>query len=265
MALPVEKSSLKTVEKAVRILQEFSHDRPEISVSELSRALGIHKSIVSRLVSTLCRSSLLHQDPETRKIRIGVGAFRLGSIYASRQEIVRKATPFLATLVSRIGQSAHAMVLDGSNGLVVATVESPSALRVIMRVGEHRHLHSTASGKVFLAFSPPTLLESIVKEPGLVRHTPATITDPDVLRMELETVKATRIGWNNGENHAGAGGVAAPVLDDGGHVVTTLSVVYPLNVPTEAQKQEIAAQTLAVSEKLSEYFRSEGRSRLRKQ
>ena len=140
MVQPKDRNSLKTVEKAVRILKEFSHERPEISISELSRDLDIHKSIVSRLVSTLCQSSLLQQDPDTRKIRIGVGAFRLGSIYASRQEIVRKTTPFLGTLVSRIGQSAHAMVLDGSNGLVVATVESPSALRVIMRVGEHRHL-----------------------------------------------------------------------------------------------------------------------------
>ena len=264
MVQPKDRNSLKTVEKAVRILKEFSHERPEISISELSRDLDIHKSIVSRLVSTLCQSSLLQQDPDTRKIRIGVGAFRLGSIYASRQEIVRKTTPFLGTLVSRIGQSAHAMVLDGSNGLVVATVESPSALRVIMRVGEHRHLHSTASGKVFLAFSPPSLLEAIIEEPGLVRHTPATITDPDELRAELESVRATRIGWNNGENHAGAGGVAAPILDDGGHVVTTISVVYPLNVPSEAQKQVIAAETLAVSEKLSELFRSEARQRPRK-
>lgn len=257
-----ESASLKTVEKAVRILQAFSHDRPELSVGELSRELNIHKSIVSRLVSTLCQSSLLQQDPETRKVRIGVSAFRLGSIYASRREIIRKVTPYLGTLVARIGQSAHAMMLDGSLGLVVATVESPSALRVIMRVGEHRYLHATASGKLFLAFSP-SLLGSVVEEPGLVRLTAATITDADQLRRELETVRAERIAWNNGESHTGAGGVAAPVMDDGGHVVTTISAVYPLNVPSEAQKQEIAAQTLAAAEKLSELFRSDPDARPR--
>lgn len=258
-----EKSSLKTVEKAVRILQAFSHDRPELSVGELSRELGIHKSIVSRLVSTLCQSSLLQQDPDTRKIRIGVTAFRLGSIFASRREIIRRVTPHLGALVARIGHSAHAMVLDGALGLVVATVESPSALRVIMRVGEHRYLHATASGKLFLAFSPPSLLASIVEAPGLVRLTAATTTDPDVLRRELDVIRGERIAWNNGESHTGAGGVAAPVLDEGGSVVATISAVYALNVPTDSQKTEIAAETLAVAEKLSDLFRSEPAPRAR--
>lgn len=262
MAGNQDSSGLKTVEKAMRILQAFTHARPELSIGELSRELDIHKSIVSRLVNSLCRGQLLEQDPVTRKVRVGVGAFRLGSIFASRQNIVQKVTPFLGTLVARIGQSVHAMVLDGALGLVVATVESPSALRVIMRVGEHRYLHATAGGKLFLAFSPPWLLETIIVDPGLLKLTPTTITDVDVLRKELDAVRKSHISWNNGESHTGAGGVAAPVLDEGGNIVAAISAVYPLNVPSESEKNEIAEQTLLISERISALFRSDGAKRL---
>jgi IclR family KDG regulon transcriptional repressor len=261
MADPKPGSGLKTVEKAMRILESFSHARPELSVGELSQELGIHKSNVSRLVSSLCRGRLLEQDPVTRKVRVGVGAFRLGSIFASRQNVVQKLLPFLGTLTARIDQSAHAVVLDGALGLVVATVESPSALRVITRVGEHRFLHATAAGKLLLAFSPPALLEAIAVTPGLTKLTPTTITEMDALQKQLAEIRETRLSWNNGESHSGVGGVAAPVLDEGGNIVAAIAAVFPMNVAGEAEQQAFAKETLEISARISELFRSDGGKR----
>ncbi len=249
-----EASSLKTIDKAMRLLEAFSHERAELSIGELSRELKIHKSIVSRLVAALRRGRLLEQDPVTRRVRVGIGAFRLGSIFASRQSIVQTVTPFLGMLVTRTGQSAHAMVLDGTLGLVVATVESPSALRVIMRVGEHRHLHATAGGKLFLAFSDQALFDAATEDPGLVKLTPSTITDVKKLRGELKEIRETHVSWNRGESHTGAGGIAAPVLDQGGRIVAAISSVFPLNVVGKKEQEEIAKEALAVSKKISARF-----------
>jgi DNA-binding IclR family transcriptional regulator len=249
-------SGLKTVDKAMSILQAFSHDRSELSVSELSRELRLHKSVVSRLVSALKQGRLLDQDPLTRRVRVGVGAFRLGSIFANRQSIAQTVTPFLGMLVSRTGQSAHAMVLDGTLGLVAATVESPSALRVIMRVGEHRYLHATAGGKLFLAFSDQSLLDAAIQHHGLPPLTESTITDPRKLRAELQAVQRTKVAWNRGESHTGAGAVAAPVLDDGGHIVAAVTSVYPLAVIDQRQQRLVARETLETSRRIGEKFRS---------
>lgn len=251
-----DQSALKTVERAMRVLQAFSHDRPELSVGELSRELGIHKSIVSRLVSALKRPRLLDQDPLTRRVCIGVGAFRLGSIFANRQNIVQRVTPFLGMLVTRTGQSAHAAVLDGTMALVVASVESPSTLRVISRVGDHRYLHATATGKVFLAYSDLSLLEAAAQNPGLIALTRTTVTDMRKLYGELEQVRRSGVAWNRGESHAGTGGVAAPVLGDGGQIVAVISSMFPLNFIKERQRRTIAAETVAVAKMVSEKFRS---------
>jgi DNA-binding IclR family transcriptional regulator len=256
-----DQSSLKTIDKAVRLLQAFSHERSELLIGDLSRELKLHKSVVSRIVSALRRGRLLEQDPATRRVRVGVGAFRLGSIFANRQNIVQTVTPFLGMLVARTSQSAHAMVLDGNRGFVIATVESPSALRVIMRVGEHRYLHATAGGKLFLAFSDESLLNAAAQDPGLVALTPATITDLKKLRAALQTVRRTHVSWNFGESHAGAGGVATPVLDDGGHIIAAISSVFPLNTVNDKQQRHIAKETLQISRRVSEHFRSVARGR----
>ncbi len=251
-----DRSALKTVERAMRVLQAFSHDRPDLSVGELSRELGIHKSVVSRLVSALKRPRMLDQDPVTRRVCIGVGAFRLGSIFANRQSIVQRVTPFLGVLVARTGQSAHAAVLDGTQALVVASVESPGTLRVISRVGDHRYLHATATGKLFLAYSDVSLLEAAAQDPGLLQLTRTTITDLKKLRGELDQVRRSGVAWNNGESHAGTGGVAAPILGDGGHIVAVISSMFPLNYINERQRRVIAAETVAVAKMASEKFRS---------
>ena len=251
-----DQSALKTVERAMRVLQAFTHDRSEFSVGELSRELGIHKSIVSRLVSALRGSRMLDQDPQTRRVCIGVGAFRLGSIFANRQSIVQRVTPFLGMLVTRTGQSAQAAVLDGTLSLVVASVESPSTLRVISRVGDHRYLHATATGKLFLAYSDPSLLEAAAQDPGLMALTRTTVTDLKKLRRELEQVQRTGVAWNHGESHAGTGGVAAPVLGDSGHIVAAISAMFPLNFIDDRQRRTIAVETATVAKMVSDKFRS---------
>ncbi len=251
-----DQSALKTVERAMRVLQAFSHERPELSVGELSRELGIHKSVVSRLVSALRRSRMLDQDPDTRRVCVGVGAFRLGSIFSNRQSIVQRVTPFLGMLVARTGQSAHAAVLDGTVAIVVASVESPGTLRVISRVGDHRYLHATATGKVFLACSDASLLEAATEDPGLIALTRTTVTDLKKLRAELEQVRRSGVAWNRGESHAGTGGVAAPILGDGGHIVAVISSMFPLNYINERQRRTIAAETAAVAKTVSDKFRS---------
>jgi DNA-binding IclR family transcriptional regulator len=251
-------SGQKTVDKAMRVLHAFSHERPEFSIGDLSRELSMHKSIVSRLVSALRKWRLLEQDPHSRRVRMGPGAFKLGSLFANRQNIVRTVTPYLGALAMRTGHSAHAVVLDGTRLLVIATAESPSAVRVLMRVGEHRFLHATASGKLFLALSDQAMLAAALKDPGLPKLTPCTVVEPAELLKALQRVRRERVSWNQGESTVGAGAIAAPVIDGAGHIVAAISVVYPLNMVNAAQRQKIAKDTSAAAREVSDVLRTFG-------
>jgi DNA-binding IclR family transcriptional regulator len=246
-----EDSSRKTVDKAMRVLHAFSSERTELSVGELSAALGMHKSVVSRLVSSLRDWRMLEKDAMTQRIRIGAGAFRLGTLYTRENHLIRVAQAKLESLVQQTGQSAHLTVLDGDRVLVVATVDSPSALRVIMRLGDYRNLHATASGKLFLALSAPTLLDNLFAQGELTRSTPHTLTQRDELDKALARIRREGMAWNRGENTVGAGAVAAPIFDAHGDMVAALSVVYPLNVVNAQTSKTIAELTQATAPLIS--------------
>lgn len=241
----------KTVDKAMRVLHSFTPERPELSIGELSESLGLHKSVVSRLVAALREWRMLEKDPTTQRIRIGSGAFRIGTLFAHRDALVRCAMSPMSELVAATGHSAHLSVLDGTAFLVVATVESPNALRVIMRVGDQRPLHTTAAGKLFLALSHETLLEEVCRGPGLNAATANTCHNRAKLERQLRTVRREGIAWNAGENTLGAGAVAAPVLDAHGAMLAALSTVYPLHLVDRSQRSSIAELTVHAARKVS--------------
>ena len=244
-------ASRKTVDKAMRVLHAFSSERTELSIGELSAALGMHKSVVSRLVSSLRDWRMLEKDAITQRIRVGAGAFRLGTLYTRENHLIRVAQAKLESLVQQTGQSAHLTVLDGDRVLVVATVDSPSALRVIMRLGDYRNLHTTAAGKLFLALGAPDLLDNLFALGELPRSTPLTLTQRDELDKALARIRREGLAWNRGENTVGAGAVAAPIFDADGDMVAALSVVYPLNVVNAQTSKTIAELTQATAPLIS--------------
>jgi IclR family transcriptional regulator, KDG regulon repressor len=219
--------AIKTVDRALSLLDCFSQQEPELSIGELARRLGVHKSMVSRLVSTLKTRRLVEQDPVTRNVFIGGGALRLSSLYLQRIPLQAVAAPFVAELVNRTHHSAHLAVRDGLRFLIIHSVESPAAVRVILRTGEDRYLHATAGGKLFLAFSEQAYRDTL-ELVGMPSLTARTITTRAKLDAELGTVRRMGIAWNLEESHMGVGAVAAPVMDERGEVLGTVSVVFPV-------------------------------------
>lgn len=252
MTTPI--SERKTLDKAMQVLTAFSHERPELGVTELAQRLGMHKSVVSRLASSLRSWGMLEQNPATGRLRIGPAAFRIGTLFSQRNSLAEMAMPLLADLVHHTRHSVHLSVLDGLRILVIATVESPSSLRVIMRVGDQRHLHATAAGKLFLAFGGPELLDAAWQATGFQAMTARTITSREEMERGFARIRHERLAANRGESTAGAGAVAAPVTSRTGEVVAVVSTVFPLNVVDAAAMATIETHTRECADSLSRRF-----------
>jgi len=248
MTTPI--SERKTLDKAMMILSAFSLERPEISISDLSHELGMDKSIVSRLASSLRSWGMLEKNPVTGRLRIGSSAMRIGSLFSKRSTMVEFSMPLLADLVNQTGHSAHLSILDGLNTLVVSTVESPNTLRVIMRVGEQRDLHATAAGKLFLVFSSPSLIDAAYKATGFPARTPLTITSREELQKGFARIKKDGFANNRGESTLGAGAIAAPVFDKEGNIIAAISTVFPLNIVDAHRRNDIEKNTLLSAHRL---------------
>ena len=131
--------------------------------------------------------------------------------------------------------SGQLSVLDGSEVIALDRVagrdfrmEWPAA------AGRHLPAHSTASGKVLLAYGGPNGPE-LSDGHQLPSLTSATITTTAALRRALEEIRTHSIAWDIEETRPGVVCVAAPVRDPDGSVVAALSVTGPTHVLVRAR------------------------------
>ena len=218
---------LSTVSNAARLLKEFRSREASIGVSELARRLGLGKSGVHRLLTTLVAEGLLERDPQTGGYRLGIVMFELGEAVKVHLDLHAAAGPVLAQLREQTGESSQVGVLDGVEVVYVDRLESAHSLRLFTETGRRVPAHCTSSGKVLLAHQSEPEREAFLARP-LPRLTPHTIVEPDALRDELTTVRAR--GWAEAvdEREIGVASLAAPIRDVHGDVVAAISIGAPV-------------------------------------
>ncbi|WP_166140143.1 IclR family transcriptional regulator [Nocardioides ochotonae] len=221
-------ATIATVERAADVLLHLAADpRADHGVTEVAEAMGLSKSAVHRVLSSLRRGGLVELDEHTRRYSLGAGALRLGLSYLDRIDVRRLARPVLEDLSERTGETATLSVLLGERDRIYVDQVTPER-EVIMSVslGEPYSLHAGASSRVFLAFLPDAQRERYLAGP-LTSARGATVVDDAGLREELARVRAQGWARSAGERQDGAASVAAPVLRHDGTPAAVISVCGP--------------------------------------
>ena len=243
--------TLSSVRNAARLLCAFSPSETELGVGELARRLGLAKSTVFRLLTTLTAERLVEKNPRTGKYRLGLKLYELGAIVSTHLDLHEAVATYIDDLRNKTGETVHVAILDGDEVVYVERRESPQTLRLWGRVGHRNRAHRTSTGKVLLAHLPPDELDRVLARRPLDAKTPHTITDPEVLKRELERVR--RQGWaiNVNESEVGVASVAAPIRDASGRVVAAISVAGPTLRFTPQAVQRFIAETTATAAAIS--------------
>ena len=242
---------LSSVRNAARLLCAFTPADRDLGVSELAARLGLAKSTVHRILTTLAAEGLIERDASTGRYRLGLRLYELGAIVADHLDLHEVVAGPIDDLRNRTGETVHVAILDGAEVVYIARRESPHTLRLFSRVGHRNHAHCTSTGKVLLAFLSETERAAILDGRPLVAHTPYTITDRARLEEELELIR--RRGWaeNVNESEVGVTSVAAPIRDATGRVVAAISVAGPGPRLSRDTLRRFAAETVRTAEIIS--------------
>ncbi|MGD9529122.1 IclR family transcriptional regulator [Pseudonocardia sp.] len=243
-------ATLSTVRNAARVLKAFLTREESIGVSELARRLGLGKSAVHRLLTTLLAEGLVEQDPRTGGYRLGIVMFELGEAVKVHLDLHAAAGPVLAQLREQTGESSQVGVLDGDEVVYVDRLESAHTLRLFTETGRRVPAHCTSSGKVLLAHCSEAARERVLARP-LPALTPHTITDPDALRAELAAIRVR--GWAEAvnEREIGVASIASPIRDVRGDVVAALSIGAPVARFGAVPRRRIARALVEAGEAVS--------------
>jgi DNA-binding IclR family transcriptional regulator len=219
-------SGIQSIQRAVAILRKFTETEPELGVTELSRRLRLHKSTVSRILSTLQSEGLVGQDPETGKYRLGLGLISLAGVALGRIDVRGIAQRYLDTLVEVTRETINVVVLDSYECITVEHVPSPQSIRYVGWIGRRTPLHCTASGKIFLAYMPANQRSKILALP-LAKYTEKTIMESQVLEQSLAQIRQQGYAIVVEEFLEGFSAIAAPIFNHTGQIVAAVSIAGP--------------------------------------
>ncbi|MFC4946059.1 IclR family transcriptional regulator [Pseudonocardia sp. GCM10023141] len=211
--------------RVLGVLDAFSAERPELTLTEIARRAGLPLSTAHRLVGELTAWGALERADDGR-YRIGLRLWEVGALAPRGLGLRESAMPFLEDLYAVTQQNVQLAVLDGTEVVYVERLSGRGAVNVITRVGGRLPLHATGVGLVLLAHSSAELQEQVLAAP-LQRFTARTICRPDELRRVLADVRHTGVAISNGQIELISLSVAAPVRGRRGDVVAALSIVVP--------------------------------------
>jgi IclR family KDG regulon transcriptional repressor len=246
-------AGLSSVANALRLLKAFTDDESEIGISALAQRLGLAKSTVHRLASTLVEAGMLEKNLETGRYRLGLALFELGSLVRRKMDVSSEAKPYLKSLREQTGETVHLAILDHTSVLYVNKIESRQAIRMSSSVGSRAPVHCTGEGKALLAFQADEIVEQLISA-GLPARTPRTVTDPKALRRDLAAVRARGYAIDDEESELGLRCIAAPIRAHGGAVIASLGIAGPAHRLSKkamlAYAPDVMAAAAAVSQRL---------------
>ena len=219
---------VRSVQRALAVLDCFSDENPYLGVSEIASMLDLHKSTVHALLVTMEDAGYISQNTDTGKYFMTYHLFRLGSIVSNNMSIKAIALPYMTALCKKTGESVALNIRHNNRRLVLAVVETPTPVRLFLREGQELLLHASAAGKILLAGMSQDAIQHLIDRDGLLSVTPNTITSRYELLAEIEKVRAQGYALCNGEGYWEAGSVSVGVFDHQGNTIASISIYGPL-------------------------------------
>ena len=218
---------VQVLDRVLAILDALSTERGDASVGELSEALKLHKSTVHRLLMILSHYRMVEREENTGRYHLGLKLFELGTVAIGKFNIRERARTHLQRLLDEVDETVHLCVLDGGEVLYLDKIESTRSIRMACRTGRRNPAHCTAVGKAILAHLPEREVDEVLKQHGLPRFTPRTITSPAAFKAELRAIRERGYSVDDEEVEEGVRCVGAAVLGRHGRPLAAVSVSSP--------------------------------------
>lgn len=213
-----------TAVKSLRALEWLCLRDSPTGVTEMSVALGVAKSNAHRILTTLASMGFVRHLGDGR-YEPTLKTWEIGSAVLARYDIRDISRPAMLALSAKCGETVHLSILEGADVVYIDKVEGSHPVRAYSRIGGRAPAYAVATGKALLAFYPD--VESLLPK-KLEAFTSKTMKTRNSLFEELETVRKRGYAVNAGEWRDDVGGIAAPIMNDRGEVISAIGISGPM-------------------------------------
>ncbi|HVV29957.1 MAG TPA: IclR family transcriptional regulator [Mycobacteriales bacterium] len=215
--------TVQSVERAFRLLELLADSGGQRTLRELSSSSGLAPATTHRLLHTLAARGYVRQV-EGRRYALGAALLVLGN--ATSRLLAALAQPYLAEIADLSGETTNLAIMEDDHVVYVAQAAGRHRMRMFTEVGRRVLPHSTAVGKVLMAWKPEDEVRRVTERFGLPQRTAHTHTQADTFIRELGRVRQRGYALDDEEEEEGVRCVAVPV-GPGPTAVMALSVSAP--------------------------------------
>ena len=246
-----ETATVQALDRGLQLLGLLSKEH-RVTLTNLAMQIGMPPSTAHRLLMTLQSHRFAEFDETTQEWMIGVEAFRVGSGFLKRVNLIDASRTVMHRLMSETGETANLGIAEDGDVVFVNQVETHNPIRAFFRPGTRGAMHASGAGKALLAQMEQEDLEQLLQRKGLAEFTAKTLTQPDALFADLAVTRDRGWAFDDEERYLGMRCIAAPVFNAHGQAVAGISVSGPTVRFTDAVIAQFSASVRQAAQDLTE-------------
>jgi DNA-binding IclR family transcriptional regulator len=237
---------MKSLNRAIDILEAFLNTKDEMTVGEIAKATGLNKATASHILKTLTKRGYLRQREKRGKYFLGWMFIEYSATIKDKLKLRSVAVPHLRKLSELVKESVILAIWDGNSAIITETIHPSynkySPLRVIPDEGVKSPLHCTGVGKIILAARSDEERQKYFNSKWYEPLTPNTITDTEEMQRHLAQVSQDGIAYDDEEYSLGVRSVAAGLKDSAGNVLGAIGILSPSAFLTSTDMRNMSDQ-----------------------
>ncbi len=218
-----ERQTSQSSSRLLRILEAIAENKLPVRLQDLAKQVDMTQSTVLRYLYALEDANYIYREDDTSRYALTWRVCRLGKNVDSSLSLRNITTPFINRLANYLSLGTCLVIEQNNECVYLDCIDNPNS-PTLQRIGKRAPLHATGSGKVLLSKYSELQLGEYISVKGLTRYTDHTITDPDLLRSELERIRRQDFAIDEEECEVGLRCISIPLRNYTGEIIAAMSV-----------------------------------------
>lgn len=246
----INMNPIRSISRALEILQTFTIDQPALNIEEITRKTRIPKSTVYRILCTLRMEGFIVFDGKTLLYRPGLKLMEFGFLLPIVIDVQKEAENYLIDLHMQTKQTVLMALNEGDRIAYTFKKEISRGLKVSSSVGQRRPFTFGVLGPPMLAFHPDDEIERIMNGEQTVYDGPRPAFKKEGMWERIVQIRNDGYYVESDETNVGVTGIGAAILNQNGFPVAGFGVVGP-TFQLEKLLDSITPVVVDISKKVS--------------
>lgn len=247
-----DRYNIPSLQKSMRVLEHLAKHPDGRSIRELMDDLGMPKTGIYRIVTTLTNLEYLICERSTGRFRLTRKLLALGNSAVCSENILEHALGEMYDLRDECTETVQLNTIVGQQGVILEFIPALHPIRLMIDPGTRFELHASAPGKVLLAYLPEPECDAIMRAMQFQKYQKNTISSRSKFRGELKRVRECGYGVDRGESAVvGVMCVSAPIFDRRNYPVAALTVTAPSLRMSEEDLPGVAEMVIPRAQRIS--------------